>query len=166
MRISLDDNLGSSLDPFQDRPYIPRYVAFADVQPLHIWIIAFLLPFFLRSGPVCPLWLVDSFWQRFSSPDLRPSIRGFSYLHLVVSDRGLESRVRAIFRKHEPQENEPYYPIPKEDNRDRYNLYLKEAHKLNGSVLLAGRLADYKYYNMDQAAARALKLFEEEIARR
>ena len=42
----------------------------------------------------------------------------------------------------------------------------RKAHPLNGSVLLAGRLADYKYYNMDQAAARALKLFEDEIARR
>jgi UDP-galactopyranose mutase len=56
---------------------------------------------------------------------------------------------------------EPYYPIPREENRLRYSLYEKEAAKLGGSVLFAGRLADYKYYNMDQAVARALKLFEE-----
>jgi UDP-galactopyranose mutase len=62
-----------------------------------------------------------------------------------------------------PGENEAYYPIPREENRGQYNLYLKEAEKLNGSVLLAGRLADYKYYNMDQAVARALKLFEESV---
>jgi UDP-galactopyranose mutase len=60
-----------------------------------------------------------------------------------------------------PGENEPYYPIPREENRERYNLYLREAERLNGSVLFAGRLADYKYYNMDQAVARALRLFEE-----
>ncbi len=59
--------------------------------------------------------------------------------------------------------NEPYYPIPREENRERYVLYEKEAAKLEGSVLFAGRLADYKYYNMDQAVARALKVFEEEV---
>ena len=61
-------------------------------------------------------------------------------------------------------ENEAYYPIPRPENRDRYELYLNEAKKLNGQVLFAGRLADYKYYNMDQAAGRALKVFEDEVA--
>jgi len=41
--------------------------------------------------------------------------------------------------------------------------YQKEAEKLQGRVLFAGRLADYQYYNMDQAVARALTLFEKEI---
>ena len=60
--------------------------------------------------------------------------------------------------------NEPYYPVPREDNRDRYALYLREAQRLNGAVIFAGRLADYKYYNMDQAVGRALKVFDEQIA--
>ena len=67
-------------------------------------------------------------------------------------------------QRHIPGETEAYYPIPREENRDKYNLYLNEVEKLNGTVLLAGRLADYKYYNMDQAVARALKLFEDRIA--
>ena len=67
-------------------------------------------------------------------------------------------------QRHQPGVNDPYYPIPREDNREAYNQYLGEIKKLGGNVLLAGRLADYKYYNMDQAAARALKLFEDEIA--
>ena len=62
-----------------------------------------------------------------------------------------------------PGENDPYYPILNEANRDRLSLYLKEVNKLNGTVLFAGRLADYKYYNMDQAVIRALGLFEKEI---
>src|SRR5206468_3268248 len=45
---------------------------------------------------------------------------------------------------HRPGVTEPYYPIPTEQNRAQYNLYLKEVEKLKGSVLLAGRLADYK----------------------
>jgi UDP-galactopyranose mutase len=57
--------------------------------------------------------------------------------------------------------NEPYYPIPREENRARYARYLQEANLLGGNVLFAGRLADYKYYNMDQAVGRALRLFGE-----
>lgn len=59
--------------------------------------------------------------------------------------------------------NEAYYPIPRAENRERYARYEQEAAKLKGEVLFAGRLADYRYYNMDQACARALKLFEDEI---
>src|SRR5271167_605871 len=68
-------------------------------------------------------------------------------------------------QRHVPGQTEPYYPIPREENKEQYNLYLQEVEKLNGTVLLAGRLADYKYYNMDQAVAHALKLFEDCIAR-
>ncbi len=62
-----------------------------------------------------------------------------------------------------PEKNDPYYPIPREENRQLYELYVKESQKLNGSVIFAGRLAEYKYYNMDQAALRALGLFEKEV---
>lgn len=65
---------------------------------------------------------------------------------------------------HVPGRNEPYYPVPREENRNRHERYLRELRALNGSVVMAGRLADYKYYNMDQAVARAMKVFEEEIA--
>jgi UDP-galactopyranose mutase len=69
--------------------------------------------------------------------------------------------VREYPEKHVPGQNEAYYPIPREENREQHKLYLREAAKLNGSVLFAGRLGDYKYYNMDQAVGRALRLFEE-----
>ena len=64
---------------------------------------------------------------------------------------------------YQPGKNDPYYPIPKEENRERYALYKKEARKLKGTVHFAGRLADYRYYNMDQAVEGALKVFEEEV---
>ncbi len=60
--------------------------------------------------------------------------------------------------------NEPYYPIPRKDHRAHYLSYLDEARKTNGAVLFAGRLGDYKYYNMDQAVGRALHLFESTVA--
>ncbi len=73
--------------------------------------------------------------------------------------------VREFPQAYIPGRNDPYYPIPCAENRDRLALYLKEVEKLRGSVLFAGRLGDYKYYNMDQAVVRALGLFEREIAR-
>jgi UDP-galactopyranose mutase len=57
-------------------------------------------------------------------------------------------------------ENIPYYPIPKDEYRAIYKKYQAEVAKTGGHVLFAGRLADYQYYNMDQAVARALNLFE------
>jgi UDP-galactopyranose mutase len=65
---------------------------------------------------------------------------------------------------HNPGANEPYYPVPREENREKYARYLREAQALAGRVYFAGRLADYKYYNMDQAVGRALKLFDEIVA--
>jgi len=61
---------------------------------------------------------------------------------------------------YKPGKNDPYYPIPRSENQERYLLYAEEARKLKNTVLFAGRLADYKYYNMDQAVARAIHVFK------
>ena len=53
--------------------------------------------------------------------------------------------------------NERYYPIINEENKRLYEKYLEEA-KTNKKVTFLGRLGDYKYYDMDQAVARALEL--------
>jgi UDP-galactopyranose mutase len=66
---------------------------------------------------------------------------------------------------HQPGKTEPYYPIPCDDNSALYRTYAEEAARLQGRVFFAGRLADYKYYNMDQAVARALWLFQHEITK-
>jgi UDP-galactopyranose mutase len=62
-----------------------------------------------------------------------------------------------------PGINEPYYPIPTEATAALRELYLREADEISRKVLFAGRLGDYAYYNMDQACARALTLFEKRI---
>ena len=51
----------------------------------------------------------------------------------------------------------PYYAIINPDNNARYDQYRQEAGKFGGLYLL-GRLAEYKYYNMDAIAAKALEL--------
>lgn len=63
-----------------------------------------------------------------------------------------------------PGKNEPYYPVPQQVNRERYLLYLREAHKVRDKVLFAGRLANYAYINMAQTVSNALRLWEEEIS--
>ncbi len=66
---------------------------------------------------------------------------------------------------YQPGKNIPYYPIPKTEYRELYKKYQQEADKLSDRVIFAGRLADYQYYNMDQAVARALSLFERIISK-
>ncbi len=61
-------------------------------------------------------------------------------------------------RAHEPGCTIAYYPIPRDENQVLYARYLEAARAEFSSMLFAGRLADYQYYNMDQACARALKL--------
>ena len=51
------------------------------------------------------------------------------------------------------------YPVLTERNLKLLEEYKKEAEKLK-NVLLIGRLAQYKYFNMDQAVEEALDIFE------
>lgn len=60
-------------------------------------------------------------------------------------------------------QNDPYYPIPIDENRSIYKMYLDELDKSGGDIMVSGRLGDYKYYNMDQAVASALCLFEKKV---
>jgi UDP-galactopyranose mutase len=57
-------------------------------------------------------------------------------------------------------EGEPYYPIPTKEGKDLYERYLSEAKKTK-KVYFLGRLARYKYLNMDQCVEEALRLFKE-----
>ena len=61
--------------------------------------------------------------------------------------------------EHLPGTTEPFYPVPREANRTLHRKYAEAAAELYPQAFFAGRLADYKYYNMDQAVARALALF-------
>lgn len=64
---------------------------------------------------------------------------------------------------YERDRNEPYYPVPAPGNQEKFGRYQKEVKKIKGAVIFLGRLADYRYYNMDQAVARALNVFDKEI---
>ena len=56
---------------------------------------------------------------------------------------------------------DPYYPVPNERNRQLYSKYaeLAETEEKKNNVYFVGRLASYKYFNMDQAVLNAIKEF-------
>lgn len=57
-------------------------------------------------------------------------------------------------------EGEPYYPVPTKSNKILYDKYKELANNLEQSnIYFVGRLANYKYFNMDQAFKNALDLF-------
>jgi UDP-galactopyranose mutase len=70
----------------------------------------------------------------------------------------LESDKTVIVKEFSTSSGEPYYPVPSQRNRDLYARY-QEAAKSETGVFFVGRLANYKYFNMDQAFKNALDLF-------
>ena len=55
-------------------------------------------------------------------------------------------------------EGDPYYPIPRPENAELYKKY--QALAASTDAYFVGRLATYKYYNMDQVVAQALSTFK------
>ncbi len=55
--------------------------------------------------------------------------------------------------------NEPYYPVPASDTQALYRRYAERVEE-EKNVSFIGRLATYKYYNMDQVVGMALKEFD------
>jgi UDP-galactopyranose mutase len=72
---------------------------------------------------------------------------------------GQEHSKTSIVFEYPRSEGDPYYPIPQPQNAALYAKYKAMADALP-DVHFAGRLATYKYYNMDQVVAQALTLFE------
>ncbi len=67
----------------------------------------------------------------------------------------------AISREYPTWDGEPYYPVPSPRNHELYKEYQKAAAaEEKQGIYFVGRLANYKYFNMDQAFRNALDLFE------
>ena len=86
------------------------------------------------------------------------------FRHLTAQRGQTTATVTEYPCAYEPGVNEPYYPIPSPTTRERAGAYRAMAASLEGKVWFAGRLADYRYYNMDQAVGRALSLVEKSLA--
>ncbi len=65
----------------------------------------------------------------------------------------------SIVREYPEAEGDPYYPIPRPANQTLFKRYRSLAQTLP-DVSFVGRLAEYRYYNMDQVVAAALTAAE------
>jgi UDP-galactopyranose mutase len=70
----------------------------------------------------------------------------------------------SIVREYPQQEGDPYYPIPRPDNEALFKRYEALAEQ-ETDVSFVGRLAQYRYYNMDQCVAAALKSAKELLSK-
>jgi len=71
---------------------------------------------------------------------------------------GQEHSKTSIVYEYPQAEGDPYYPVPRPENAKVYEQYKALADATQG-VYFVGRLATYKYYNMDQVVAQALKTY-------
>jgi len=86
-----------------------------------------------------------------------PYTRAVEYKHFPSSDETLPHTI-VVFET-SSDVGEPYYPVPNPKNKAIYKKYKELADK-EKDVVFVGRLANYKYFNMDQAWLNALELFD------
>lgn len=83
-----------------------------------------------------------------------PYTRVTEYKHLT----GQAHRHTTITFEYPSAEGDPYYPVPRAENQALYKRYEALADATD-NVTFVGRLATYKYYNMDQIVGQALATF-------
>ena len=73
---------------------------------------------------------------------------------------GQKIKGTSLVSEYPQSEGDPYYPIPRPENEALFKKYqnLAEAEK---GVFFVGRLAQYRYYNMDQVVATAINTAKE-----
>jgi UDP-galactopyranose mutase len=89
----------------------------------------------------------------YPSPDV-PYTRISEYKHLT----GQQAPRTTITYEYPTAEGDPYYPIPRPENQALFKRYEALADATDG-VAFVGRLATYRYYNMDQIVGQALATF-------
>jgi UDP-galactopyranose mutase len=103
--------------------------------------------------------IVDAEWYQeapvINYPNEHPYTRITEFKYLT----GQKHPKTAIVYEYPCAEGDPYYPIPRPENAMLYRKYQALAERTPG-VHFVGRLATYKYYNMDQVTAQALTLFD------
>ncbi len=71
---------------------------------------------------------------------------------------GQEHAKTSIVYEFPKSQGDAYYPVPRKENAELYAKY-KALADATPAVHFVGRLATYKYYNMDQIVAQALTLY-------
>jgi UDP-galactopyranose mutase len=98
-------------------------------------------------------WLQDVAVVNYPAEDV-PYTRVTEYKHLT----GQQSPKTSITFEYPSAEGDPYYPIPREENQALFKRYEALA-VVQTDVTFVGRLATYRYYNMDQVVGQALAVY-------
>jgi len=106
------------------------------------------------------------FWQPFLQVNY-PNDHDFTRIVEIKHATGQECENSTIVREY-PENfgpgTEPYYPIPTKSSEELYRRY-RQLASAEENVSFVGRLARYRYYNMDQVVAMALKELEKIVER-
>ena len=101
------------------------------------------------------------FWQPFLQVNY-PNDHEFTRIVEIKHATGQTSEHSTIVREY-PEDfgpgKEPYYPVPTPDSAELYGRY-KQLAADEEDVSFIGRMARYRYFNMDQVVAMALKEFD------
>ena len=74
--------------------------------------------------------------------------------HMTGQECPTTTICREYPQQYRPLQNDPYYPLFTDESKQQYEQYANTAHKYN-NLILAGRLAEYRYYDMDDAVKNA-----------
>ncbi|HTI92701.1 MAG TPA: UDP-galactopyranose mutase [Puia sp.] len=88
-------------------------------------------------------------------PNEHPYTRVTEFKYLT----GQQHQKTTVVYEYPTAEGDPYYPVPRPENADLYKKYQLLTKEIK-NVYFTGRLAAYKYYNMDQVVAQSLTLFK------
>jgi UDP-galactopyranose mutase len=120
--------------------------------------------FDLRHGKL-PYRSLDFRFQTFDAPVQQPAaVVNFPNEHVytrVTEFKYLTGQVHpktTVVFEYPTDEGDPYYPVPRPENRELYTEYKKLADQERHTIFV-GRLATYRYYNMDQVVAQSLAAF-------
>jgi UDP-galactopyranose mutase len=92
-------------------------------------------------------------------------IRSLEWKHMMHEDHKKNIKGTLITREvtYTPTNPSEYeYPFPNRDNADLYQKYREKANALTDTII-CGRLGEYKYFDMDQAIARAMLFANKKI---
>ncbi len=102
--------------------------------------------------------LEQEYYQKYPQINY-PNEYNFTRIVEIKHATGQKIRKTTIVREYPQNCGEPFYPIPKKDNLALYGKYKKESGNYR-NVIFIGRLAQYRYLNMDQVVKNALSLFQ------
>lgn len=88
-----------------------------------------------------------------------PNDYGYTRISEFKHITGQSHATTSVVYEYPCADGDPYYPVPRPENAELYRRYEAEA-EMTPNVTFVGRLATYKYYNMDQVVGQSLTAFK------